>query len=230
MKILGIETSSYSGSLAIADDERILGELSLNLGPKHSEKLIPAFDFLLKETGLERREIEGVAVSVGPGSFTALRVGIATAKGIAFSLKIPVAGVSSLEILAGNLLFTPFTVCPLIDAKKKELFAAFFTASDGFLTRVSYDMLISPEKLCDMVHEKVVFLGDAACLYGDLLRSRLGELALFCPPGFNALRASNCIFPAARRLKDGSRDDLSALAPLYLRKAEAETFKQGVMR
>src|SRR5919198_4229491 len=188
MKILGIETSTYSGSIAIVDDDRILGELSLGVGPEHSEKLLPMLDWLLKEIGLERREIQGIVVSVGPGSFTALRVGISTAKGLAFSLGIPVVGVSSLEVLAGNLPFALFNVCPIIDAKKKEVFAAFFRYSDVCrdevtppLHRISDDMLILPQKLIGIIHEKTIFIGDGVVLYKDFLKSTLGELAIFCP-------------------------------------------------
>lgn len=230
MKLLGIETSTYSLSVAIVDDDNVLGELSLNIGPKHSERLIPIIDWLLKEVGMERKEIEGIAVSIGPGSFTSLRVGISAAKGLAFSLGIPVVGVSSLDVLAGNVLFSSITVCTLIDAKKKEVFAAFFRSSGKFINRISEDVVISPQALCDMVHEKTIFIGDGAVTYRDLLESNLGGLAFFCPPSFNLPRASNCVFVGATRLKNERGDDLSTLAPRYLRKAEAEIYKEGVIR
>lgn len=226
MKILGIETSTQAGSIAFTDGDRVLGELSLNLGPVHSEKLIPMIDWLLGEVGGEKREIEGIAVSVGPGSFTGLRVGLSTAKGLAFSLKIPLVGISSLETLAMNI-FTNFSICSIIDARKKEVFAAFFKLSDGGIVRTSGDVLISPQGLCEMIRERTVFIGDGAVLYRDLLMKILGELALFCPLNLNFPRASNSALIGARKLREGCRDDLSTLAPRYLRRAEAEIFREG---
>jgi tRNA threonylcarbamoyladenosine biosynthesis protein TsaB len=227
MRVLGIETSTHSGSVALVEDNKVLGEFFLDLGPAHSEKLLPMVDCILKEVGMAKKEIEGITVSIGPGSFTALRVGISTAKGLAFSLEIPVVGVSSLETLALNLPFTPFVICPLIDARKKEVFAAFFRFSDGYLIRISDDLLISSQDLSEMICERTVFIGSGAVLYRDLLKDTLGELALFCPSNFNFPRASNCALMGVRKLKNGCEDDLSAFAPRYLRKAEAEIFREG---
>ena len=226
MRVLGIETSTHSGSVAVLEDEKILGESLLNNGPTHSEKLVPMIDWLLKEVGIDKKGIDGISVAVGPGSFTALRIGISTAKGLAFSLGVPVVGVSSLEVLALNLLFTPFVICAIIDAKKNEVFAAFFTSSSGCLHRSSDDMLISPHDLIDMIHKKTVLIGNGAMEYGDFLRDALGELAVFCPSSLNFPRASNCALLGAKRLKNGSKDDLSALAPQYLRRADAEILKE----
>jgi tRNA threonylcarbamoyladenosine biosynthesis protein TsaB len=226
MRLLGIETSTHSGSVAIVEDERILGEQFLNNGPTHSEKLLPMIDLLLKEVGMDKKEIDGISVSSGPGSFTALRIGISTAKGLAFSLGIPVVGVSSLEVLALNLLFTPFVICSIIDAKKNELFAAFFTSSNWRLCRSSDDMLISPHDLVNMIREKTVLVGNGAIVYGDFLSDALGELSVFCPSSFNFPRASNCALLGAKRLINGFKDDLSALAPQYLRRVDAEILKE----
>ncbi len=226
MRILGIETSTHSGSVSLIESDKILGEFFLNLGPTHSEKLLPMIDWLLSEVGIEKKRIDGIAVSVGPGSFTALRIGISTVKGLAFSLGIPVVGVSSLEVLAMNL-FTSFVICSIIDARRKEVFAAFFKFSDGHLIRVSNDILISPLGLNEMIRESTIFIGDGAILYRDFLIDALGEFALFCPLNLNFPRASSCAIIGAQRLRDGREDDLSTLVPLYLRKVEAEIFRQG---
>lgn len=226
MKILGIETSTQAGSIALIDSDRVLGEFFLNLGPVHSEKLIPMLDRLLGEAGMAKERIEGVAVSIGPGSFTGLRVGLSTAKGLAFSLGIPLVGVSSLETLAMNI-FTNLSICSIIDARKKEVFAAFFKFSHESIIRTSGDILISPQGLCRMVRERAVFIGDGALLYKDLLMGILGEFALFCPLNLNFPRASNSALIGARKLREGQRDDLSTLAPRYLRKAEAQIFREG---
>lgn len=226
MKLLGIETSTHAGSIAFMDDNRVLGELFLNLGPVHSERIIPTIDWLMGEVGIEKKEIEAIAVSIGPGSFTGLRVGLSTAKGLAFSLRIPIVGVSSLEILAMNI-FTNFPICSIIDARKKEVFAAFFRFSEGDIVRISDDILISPQGLCKMIRERTVFIGDGALLYRDLFISVLGESVLFCPLNLSFPRASNAALIGARRLREGQRDDPSTLAPQYLRKAEAEIYREG---
>lgn len=226
MKILGIETSTHAGSVALIDGDRILGEFFLNLGLTRSEKLIPMIDWVLGAIGVEKKEIEGVAVSIGPGSFTGLRVGLSTAKGLAFSLGIPLVGVSSLETLAMNI-FTNFSICSIIDARKKEVFAAFFKFSGGGVIRTSDDILISPQGLSGMIHERTVFIGDGTVLYGDLLINVLGELALFCSLNLNFPRASNSALIGERRLREGWRDDVSTLAPRYLRKTEAEIYREG---
>jgi tRNA threonylcarbamoyladenosine biosynthesis protein TsaB len=226
MRVLGIETSTYSGSVAVVEDDKVLGEIFVNVGPLHSEKLIPLIDWLLKEVGVDKKGIDGIAVSRGPGSFTALRIGISAAKGLAFSLGIPIVGVSSLEVLAHNLPFTPFVICSIIDARKKEAFTAFFKSYDNRLERISDDLVVSPEDLIKVIREKTIFIGDGAVLYRDFLKDALGELALFCPPNFNFPRVSNCALIGIQRLKNGFRDDVSLLAPEYLRRAEAEIIKE----
>jgi tRNA threonylcarbamoyladenosine biosynthesis protein TsaB len=226
MTILGIETSTHSGSVSLIEGDKILGEFFLNLGPAHSEKLLPMIDWLLGEVGIEKKRIDGISVSVGPGSFTALRIGISTVKGLAFSLGIPVVGVSSLEVLAMNL-FTSSVICSIIDARKKEVFAAFFKFFEGRLVRVSNDILISPVGLSKMISESTIFIGDGVIPYRDFLMDALGEFALFCPLNLNFPRASSCALIGAQRLKDGREDDLSTLVPLYLRKAEADIIRQG---
>nr|NIT14120.1 tRNA (adenosine(37)-N6)-threonylcarbamoyltransferase complex dimerization subunit type 1 TsaB [Candidatus Dadabacteria bacterium] len=106
MIVLGIETSSYCGSVAVAEDEIVLGEIFFNTGLKHSTSIIPSINSLLKIIGLERADLEGIAVSEGPGSYTSLRVGISAAKGLAYSLDLPLTGVSTLKCLAYNSLIT----------------------------------------------------------------------------------------------------------------------------
>lgn len=225
MKVLGIETSTYSESLAVVEDDIVLAEFSLNNGSWHSEKLLPMIEWLLKEAGIDKKKLDGIAISMGPGSFTPLRIGISTAKGIAFSLGIPVVGISSLEVLAWNLLFTPLKICSIIDAKKGEVFAAFFKSNDGNLRRESEDILCSPQHIYGMINERTVFIGSGALLYKDYLKDSLGERAMFCSLNFNLPRVSNCALLGAKMLKNGYRDNVSILAPQYLKRAEAEISK-----
>jgi tRNA threonylcarbamoyladenosine biosynthesis protein TsaB len=232
MKVLAIETSTYSGSVALAEGGRIIGEYYLNMGPSHSERLVPAIDRLLKELGTERKELGGVAVSLGPGSFTALRVGISTAKGLAYSLGIPVTGASSLEILAMNLPFAPFQVCALMDARKGELYAALFRTEDGAVSRISQDKIVSPAGLMEIIKEKTIFIGEGALLYRDFLDDNEvgGEAMLYCPPYLNYPRASSLAIYGFERLTEGRADEVLGLAPVYLRKPDAELTAKGRSR
>ena len=225
MKVLAIETSTYSGSIAASQGNEILGEYYLNMGPSHSERLVPAIDRLLGELNIDRRALGGVAVSLGPGSFTALRVGISTAKGIAYSLGIPVAGASSLEILAMNLPFSPFQVCAAADARKGELFCALFRTGEGRAARLTEDMIIAPPGLMEIIKEKTIFIGEGALLYRDFLEDNGlgGGDSLFCPPYLNYPRASSLAIYGYERFKEGHADEVLGLAPMYLRKPDVYT-------
>lgn len=230
MRILAIETSTYSGSIAVSEGEEILGEFYFNMGPSHSEKLIPSINWLLSGLKMAKSELDGIAVSLGPGSFTALRVGISTAKGIAYSLGIPVAGASSLELLAMNIPYPRYQVCPLIDAKKGEFFTALFDSVDGSVQRITEDMMLSPNGLSKIIKGKTIFVGEGALLYKDFLEDnqvRGRELAIFCPGYLNYPRASALALYGSGRLQQGFKEDLLGLAPHYLRKSDAELSTKG---
>ncbi len=229
MKVLAIETSTYSGSIAVSEDDEILGEFYFNMGPSHSEKLVPSIDWMLEGLHIEKSDLDGIAVSLGPGSFTALRVGISTTKGIAYSLGIPVAGASSLELLAMNLPFSRYQVCPLIDAKKGEFFTAIFRSVDGRIERITDDTMLSPEGLLEIIKEKTIFIGEGALLYRDFLEdNQVGrENLLLCPANLNYPRASSLALYGVGRFREGRTDDVVGLAPHYMRKSDAELTTKG---
>ncbi len=222
MKVLGVEASTYEGSIAVADENSILGEFYIKPGPSHAEKLLPSIERFLGELSIEKNELSGIAVTLGPGSFTSLRIGIATAKGLALSLGIPIVGVSSLELLATNVPYAPFNLCPMIDARRGEIFTAFFRAEDGNVLRISEDSIHSPRDLINSINEKTIFIGDGALLYRDFLEDSLGGAALFCPVNLNYSRASGVAILGLNKLNQGLEDDLQTLAPEYLRMSEAE--------
>src|SRR4030042_1800262 len=153
MLILAVETSTSAGSLALMDaplagkdseaEGKCLAEHTLNLPGTHSEKLMPAIDNLLREASLSLREIGGIALALGPGSFTALRIGVSTVKGLAYALRVPVVGVPTLDALAQNVRFAPFPVCPVLDARKKEVYAALFRGEgEGNLQKISEEWAV----------------------------------------------------------------------------------------
>lgn len=232
MKILAIETSTYSGSIAIVREDSVLGEYYFNIGPAHTEKLVPSIQWLLSELNMEKSDLSGVAVSLGPGSFTSLRVGLSTAKGICFSLGIPLIGVSSLKALAMNVPFAPYNICPVIDARKGEVFTALFRSNNGELERVTEDMVISPQELVEIIEGNTVFIGDGSLLYKDFLEDNLSDGIMFSPMNLNSPRASNLVLSEISKFKQGwdSKDinnEVMNMAPHYLRKSEAEISKEG---
>lgn len=226
MRVLGIETSTRSGSVAIIDGDTILGEILLNVGPSHSEKLLPMVDWLLREAGMKRNDIEGIAVSSGPGSFTSLRVGISTARGMAFSLGIPVVGVSSLEVLSRNLLHTPYAICPIIDARRKQVYAAFFRCIGDEPIRLKDDCLINPVELMETISEGTIFVGSGAVLYRDLIEKSLGDTAMFCTSSFNFPKASHCAQIGMSKMNSAKEGEISQFSPQYLSRADAEISKE----
>ncbi len=229
MKILGIETSMYAGSIAVSEDEKILGEYYFNTGPSHSEKLLPSIDWLLKELSIDKTELEGIAVSLGPGSFTSLRIGLAAAKGLSYALGIPIAGVCTLELMANNLPLAPFTICPLIDARRGEVFTAFFESQEGRVVRISEDMVLSAENLAGKIKDRTILIGEGALLYSDFLEDIMGAdgYAVLCPEPLSYPRAGVLSSMGYLIIRDGGGDDPHTLSPHYMRKSEAELVKES---
>src|SRR5947199_6371402 len=126
MRVLAVETSTLSGGAALLDDERVVGEYTLDVRITHSERLMAAIDRLLSDAGWTPRDLEGLAVTVGPGSFTGLRVGLSTVKGLALALAIPVAAVPTLDAMAAMLPYAALPVCPVLDARQREVYASLY--------------------------------------------------------------------------------------------------------
>ena len=126
MLIIGLDTTSHSGSVSLTDENKILGECLFNVGPRHSENVVSSLDWLLSTLNIEKQSIEAVAVSIGPGSFTSLRVGVTIAKSLAYTMNISIVGVSSLEVLALNIPRTYRDICTVMDAKREEVYSAIY--------------------------------------------------------------------------------------------------------
>ncbi|MFQ5521429.1 MAG: tRNA (adenosine(37)-N6)-threonylcarbamoyltransferase complex dimerization subunit type 1 TsaB [Candidatus Methylomirabilia bacterium] len=222
MRILAVETSTPAGGAALLDGERLVGEYMVNIRATHSERLLAAVDQLLHDARWAPGDLEGLAVAVGPGSFTGLRIGISTVKGLALALAIPVAAVPTLEALAWGLPFAREPVCPILDAKKGEVYTALFHWEGDRLTRDWEDSAESPEALCHRLAGPVIFVGDGVFAYGALLQAKLGLRATFAPPS-RRLPSPACVGQVGQaRLIAGERTDPRALTPRYLRPSEAE--------
>jgi tRNA threonylcarbamoyladenosine biosynthesis protein TsaB len=222
MIILGIETATMTGGLALIDEEKLISEYTLNMKTTHSTRLMPALDWILKDASLDKNQINGIAISIGPGSFTGLRIGLATAKGLAMGLNIPLITVPTLDALAYNISYVPYQICPIQDARKKEVYSAIFRYENGIITRKSPYQVISPDELISLINEKTIMLGDGLIIYGELFREKLGEFAIFANNSQRLPRASVIAELGLAKLKAGEIADLASSEPLYIRRADVE--------
>jgi tRNA threonylcarbamoyladenosine biosynthesis protein TsaB len=233
MLILAIETSTQTGSVALVEaplpaegsggGEKIIGEHTLNLPGTHSERLMPSIHSLLQEASLSIGDVQGMALALGPGSFTGLRIGASTVKGLAYALRVPVAGIPTLDGLAHNVRFASSLICPILDARKKEVYAALFREKGNEeLEKISADWVLSPEDLCSRICEKTIFVGNGTEVYGEFLRARLGSQALFAPPELSLPRAVNIARLSLAKFRKGLTLDLFSFTPSYIRRSEAE--------
>jgi tRNA threonylcarbamoyladenosine biosynthesis protein TsaB len=226
MLVLGIETATTQGSVALFGGNGLVSEYTLNVEITHSERLLPAVDRVLQDAGVALDHLEGIAVSIGPGSFTGLRIGLSTAKGLAYATGLPVVGVPTLEAMAWTLPAAKWQICPVLDARKQEVYAALFQHEPEGLRRLADDQAVAPEDLCSLIRKPTLFLGDGLAVYRDTFRRLLGSRFLLPPAAHRGGRAA-CVAELGRtRLLAGERDDASVLAPAYIRPSEAELHRR----
>ncbi len=162
-----------------------LAEYSLISRKTHSKRLLGTIDQLLRETDITIFDLDAIAISLGPGSFTGLRIGLATVKGLCMAAEKPLIGVSTLDALAMQLPHQPRQVCAVLDARKKEIFAACYkTDSHGLPRRTMAPAALSPEALAGRISEETIFIGDGIQVYGEFFAEKLGPLYKKCPPPF----------------------------------------------
>jgi tRNA threonylcarbamoyladenosine biosynthesis protein TsaB len=226
VNILAIDTSTSMATVAIAVGERIAAESIFNTDRTLSARLIPEIERLLALAGVAVADINLFAASVGPGSFTGVRGGVATVQGLALAGGKPCVGFSSLTLLAMNFPLTAHPVCSLLDARKSEVYAALFDCSATIPAVQISDCVLPPERFLDLLSETtsapVVFCGDGALRYRDLIAERMGRQALFAPFPFNTTRASNGTLLALHTFRNGGVLEPSRLLPTYLRASDAE--------
>ena len=224
--VLAIDTATPCSSVALTSgtrmDGEILASLSLSSGRTHSRRLLALVDYLMEETGVDWSGIDAVVVSLGPGSFTGLRIGMATAKGLAFAADKPMVGVSTLDGLASKCA-PAADICAVLDARKKEVYAAFFrTNGEGLTVSTGMPMVITPEKLSAFLPDSVVMVGDGVRLYGQLWRQLSGGRVQFAPAQMHEAAASSLGFIGKEMLDRGELLSVAEAVPLYIRASDAE--------
>lgn len=218
MNILGIDTSTKTMSVALVSDNKILGELNFYSNMDHSERLIDNISFLLKSNDMTIKDIDLVGVAVGPGSFTGIRIGIATAKGLCEFSKIPIVGVSSLEALSRNFSSSA-GVCVLIDAKRDRAYGGIYDYSRGEVEFISED-LFDTKELLELVEdcENIILVGDL----NDKIREAYGDKFVFAKEGNLLNHASNICFIAKRNFENGNYISHKDLQANYMTKSQAQ--------
>jgi len=220
--ILAIETATPCGSVALVSGGILLGETVLPREKQASEVVLSAIDLLLAGEG-GPYDPTHVAVSAGPGSFTGLRVGMATAKGFCFGWNLPIVPVPTLHALAFRFRTREALVCPVLDARKQEVYAGVFRWEGELCLRVAPDSAVAPAEIPDWFPgEKVLFCGDGTVPYGGLLRARMGARALFPETGDGFPRASAVGYLAEHLIRSEETGEARTVVPAYLRLSEAE--------
>lgn len=224
MKILAIESSAKAASVCLCEDEKILAESYQNSGLTHSRTLLPMCESMLHNCGITLEEVDVIAAASGPGSFTGLRIGLATAKGLAWPQEKPCCGVSTLEAMAWNLAHLDGVICCAMDARRNQVYNALFQAQGGSLTRLTPDRAIGLEALfCGPEAEKrtQILVGDGAELCYNYAVP-VGVKLVLAPPHLQYQRATGVAQAALLRAQ---RDELCSAADLtahYLRLSQAE--------
>lgn len=226
MRVLAIDTSTLVMSIAVVDENRVLAEMTTNQNKNHSVRLMDCISLLLDETNTAPEELAGIAVAKGPGSYTGVRIGVATAKSMAWSLGIPVVGVSSLQAVAMNALGFSGGIIPLFDARRGQVYTGFYR-TEGLRTVAEHmdERIILLREWLPMVREHagdlpLLFLGDDVALHRNVIEETLGEQAVFSLPSSNHPRAAHIGLLALERIRAGG--GAHELVPEYLQVAEAE--------
>lgn len=225
MKILAIEASSLVCSTAILTDDIITAEYTINNKVTHSQTLLPMIDEICKMTDTDVSEFDAIAVSGGPGSFTGLRIGSATAKGLAYALKVPVVNVPTLEAMAYNFYGTDKVICPIMDARRNQVYTGIYSFENNglsiYLDSSAMDIMELIPKLQE-IDKPVIFTGDGIPVFRDIIDKELKTPHEYGRAGFNRQRASSVALLGAELYKAGKTEKAEEHLPEYLRMSQAE--------
>ena len=239
--ILGVDTATATASVALVEDGRLISEeirSSMHRrGPgsrgNHAEILLPAIETVLSRAGVSLPAISAFAVSIGPGSFTGLRIGLSTVKGLVYGSEIPVVGIPTLAAIAGKVTGWDGLICPFLDARKKEVYTALFRQRAGAVERLTEDLVSSAEAIIERVAaldggEPCLFIGDGIQSYGQLITAALGGRSrVTLGEGYPSTACAVAQLGEARIARQ-ERDPVGAMVPRYLRPSEAELKKRAI--
>lgn len=229
MKILGIDSSGIVASVAVADEENIIAEFTVNNRQTHSQTLLPMIDKVVRMAEIEPEQLDAIAVSSGPGSFTGLRIGSATAKGLGLALNKPIVSVPSLEGLAYRVACFDGIICPIMDARRSQVYIAAYCMEDGYLHTVieqkAEDIHIVIRQLND-IGSKTIFLGDGVRVYKSIIDEECQIEYSFAPSHMSMQSAASIAVLGMTHFKEGEFESAAKHKPFYLRQSQAERERQ----
>lgn len=223
MKIFALDTSTEAGGVALLEGDVLRAQVQIRVAKTHANRLWSAIFFLLEQVGWGLEEIDLWVVSNGPGSFTGLRIGMATIKGLALSTRKPVIGISTLEALAFSFPYFPHLICSIIDARQKEVFCQLFRSTpNGRIEGIGDPRHIKPRTVAEEIEESVLLVGNGAILYQDLFKEYLGSKAMFPSAHLHVISPFVLGLLAGSRFYPDRPPSLQDLRPLYIRPSDAE--------
>ena len=225
MKILGIDSSGLVASAAIADEKNIIAEFTVNNKQTHSQTLLPMIEKVVDMSGIELEQIDAIAIAAGPGSFTGLRIGSATAKGIGLALKKPVVSVPTLEGLAYRVSVFDCIICPIMDARRNQVYTGIYKMDKGNLVCLSEQKAVDIHEIMEELEkydEKVIFLGDGVEVQRETIEKEFKKEYCFAPIHLSKQSAAAVAVLGDIYFNQGKAEDAAEYKPIYLRKSQAE--------
>ncbi len=225
MRILAIDSSGMTASAAVVEDDKVAAELSINNKKTHSQTLLPMIETITKYLELELETLDAIAITKGPGSFTGLRIGSATAKGLALALKLPIVEISTLEAMAYAFFGSNMLICPMLDARRSQVYTGLYRFFGEDIKAVMPDCAVSADELLHALNQKcepVLFTGDGVPINERLIKETLRVPYVFAPASQNRPRAAVVGTLAVRYAKEGRFTPSNMHRPAYLRLSQAE--------
>ena len=221
MLTLAFDTSSRTAAVAVLRDDTILYESIVNTGLNHSEVLMPEIDYACRRVGIKISDVNLFACTLGPGSFTGLRIGVSTLKGLMLATGTPAAGVSSLAAVVLNLGTTSKLICSMIDAGRGQVYVAYFRYNDeNILQQISEEKAVNPQEIINNTDQNTLFVGDGAIKYADIIKNIKSEVSIASDLQ-HYIRASAVGILGRKKFAEKDLLDASTLVPIYLRSADA---------
>lgn len=232
MKILALDSSGLVASVAVVEDDNLLGEYTVNYKKTHSQTLLPMLDEVAKMIELDMETVDAIAVSAGPGSFTGLRIGSATAKGLGLALNKPLIHIPTVDGLACNLWGHQHMICPLMDARRNQTYTGIYEFIGGQFTIVKEQCAVGIDEIVESINEigrPVVFLGDGVPVFHSFIEEHCQTLHSYAPAHMNKQRAGAVAFLALQYAKEGKLETAAEHKPDYLRLSQAERERKEKM-
>lgn len=225
MKILGLDSSGIVASVAVVEEETLLAEYTVDYKKTHSQTLLPMLDTIGKMIELDMQTIDAIAVAAGPGSFTGLRIGSATAKGLGLALEKPIVAVPTTEALAYNLFGSRGIVCPLMDARRNQVYTGIYRFRGNEMVTVEGQMAVDIDMVAEKLNalgEEVIFLGDGVPVFREILKEKIQVPCIFAPAHVNKQRASAVAALGLVYARQGRLESAAEHKPEYLRMSQVE--------